>query len=553
MRVTIVLIVFFIAVTQSACSNDHHSGNIPLDNNASANALADKKKVEKNGQNDSDLSSVTDPVLARINGKSVRQSEIDPRAKLELFKLDWAKYEARRLALAEHIDDQLEGKAADEASVEVLIRPPQPPRLEWSRSDNQPSSGHPDAPVELSIFCNYQSTHCVGMQETYTQLASIYGDRIRFVFYDFPTRFHRFAPGASQAARCAFAEGEFERFHKALWVDQSRLSKDAYLLTANQLKLDETRFKTCLESAEVENQIRSNLALAQELGFSNVPVTLVNGLYLNGPKDLHVLRFFIDQELERIAIQDSNPGNVERQELVDTELPLRLEGVIGTASGMDDARALILKVEENETGNYKVAQSIFEQVTLLEIHPSYVVLDNKGKKERLRLSQGARSAVADVRQTGDEVAVHPEHEGLDERLEKIEQAVMASGNVLDTDELPPADIEYQYRGVVAPKGESPLSREWLDEQLVAESTLRAHFKPGELEVEGVHLLKLKNIEGSEFYRTLGLQEGDVVMRVNGEWVHEAQNNLFAALESEDTVSVIVMRKGFPVHYHYAIN
>lgn len=550
MRVTIVLTLLFLSLMQAACSHDTNSDSAGPDSGSDPAASLSATPAF-----------LDNPVVARISGKDILQSDIDERAQLELFKLEWAKYETRRLALAEHLDEKLQGKPTEDASVEVLIRPPQPPRLDWSRPGTQPGKGRSDAPIELSVFCNYQSTHCVGMQDTYAQLEQIYGDRIRFVYYDFPLRFHRFSVGASQAARCAFSGGEFERFHKALWVDPNNLNKDAYLRIAKQLKLDQAGFEACLDSAEVENAIRGNVALAQELGFSNVPVTLINGLYLNGPKDLHVLRFFIDQELERLAASGADSGTgmagsmSGEEKLEDTALPLRLEGVIG--AGNDDngasARALILKTESDETGDYKVADLVLENVILLEIHPRHVVLDNHGKKEKLRLAHGNTGVAENQAAATDEPLNEIDQPDLEKRLNDIEQAVIASGNVLDTDELPPADIEYQYRGVVAPKGESPLSREWLDDQLVAQSSLRAHFQPGELEVEGVHLLKLKGVKDSEFYQTLGLREGDVVMRVNGEWVHEAQNNLFDALETEEKVSVIVMRKGLPVHYQYAIN
>ena len=72
-------------------------------------------------------------------------------------------------------------------------------------------------------------------------------------------------------------------------------------------------------------------------------------------------------------------------------------------------------------------------------------------------------------------------------------------------------------------------------------------------VEGLHLIKLKDIDDQRFYSSLGLKSGDVIMRVNDEWVHEAQNNLFAVLSDEQEVSLVLMRRGLPVHLRYAIN
>jgi type II secretory pathway component PulC len=107
--------------------------------------------------------------------------------------------------------------------------------------------------------------------------------------------------------------------------------------------------------------------------------------------------------------------------------------------------------------------------------------------------------------------------------------------------------------VVDAVGETPLSKTWLDEQLNNTEQLQSHFSPTELEVEGVRVLRLDDVEENEFYQTLGLQEKDVILRVNKEWVHEAQNNLFEQLDSQQEVSIVLMRKGLPVHLKYSIN
>ncbi|KZY60758.1 hypothetical protein A3742_15040 [Oleiphilus sp. HI0071] len=178
---------------------------------------------------------------------------------------------------------------------------------------------------------------------------------------------------------------------------------------------------------------------------------------------------------------------------------------------------------------------------LRAVFAKYVLIENAGTIERLSLSGSSedREDYVDVQEA--------------DYISEIEKAALASGNVLDTDELPPAGLEYQYRGVVAPEGERPLSREWVDEQLENQSALRAFFQPAELEVEGVRIMRLEGVADNEFYTTLGLQENDVIMRVNGEWLHEQQNTLFSTLEEGNELSLVLMRKGLPVHYAYRVN
>ncbi len=98
-----------------------------------------------------------------------------------------------------------------------------------------------------------------------------------------------------------------------------------------------------------------------------------------------------------------------------------------------------------------------------------------------------------------------------------------------------------------------LSRDWLSPHLKNQQQLQSFFHAGKHEVDGVHLLKLKGIERNSFYRLLGLQDGDVVLRVNDEWVHDEHNPLWEILDTQEHVTLTVMRGGLPRRYDYKIN
>ena len=46
--------------------------------------------------------------------------------------------------------------------------------------------------------------------------------------------------------------------------------------------------------------------------------------------------------------------------------------------------------------------------------------------------------------------------------------------------------------------------------------------------------------------------GDVIMRVNDDWIHEESNTLFQSLANEEKVTISVMRKGLPVHLAFEV-
>jgi len=509
------------------------------DMDSSVNAAADGDQVQTAKTPVQLVSSSENKVVANINGQALTQDELEKDIQFALFELEWAKYDTRRAALAERISREQAG-AAQAMDVHVLIEPPIPPRVDLPEQTLQPVIGSQDAPITLSVFCNYQSSHCLRMQPAYQELTQLYQGLIAFRFYELPLRFHRDSFSASLASVCANQQASFSPFHTALWGSNDRLNRETYTITARQLGLDIDQFEACLDKPEISDYVRGNMQLAEQYGFRNVPVTLVNGLYLNGPKDVNTLRYMVDYELERLGISRDTILANQQVELKETNLALRLEGVTLSAEA-DHGSALIQVLDSQQTDSFRMGQEVLVNVTLSAVYSDYVLLSNNGKLERLSLRTSTADRDSALPDTADAI------------VDDIERAVIASGNVLDTDELPPAGLEYQYRGVVAPEGQRPLSRSWGTEQLQDQERLEAHFQPTNLEVEGVHIMKLTNIEQSEFYKTLGLQENDVIMRVNGEWLHDQQNTLFSSLETGDELSLIIMRKGLPKHYAYNVS
>ena len=66
-----------------------------------------------------------------------------------------------------------------------------------------------------------------------------------------------------------------------------------------------------------------------------------------------------------------------------------------------------------------------------------------------------------------------------------------------------------------------------------------------------HQLRISEVRPGSLYELLGLQQGDVLLGVNEQPVHEAENPLWDALEREGEVRVRVMRRGgLAQHYTY---
>jgi len=184
--------------------------------------------------------------------------------------------------------------------------------------------------------------------------------------------------------------------------------------------------------------------------------------------------------------------------------------------------------------SYKEGDFVLEHVQLVKIEEQRILIDNKGVQEFVMLQS---SIGHDLDSVTSDISVEQKS------LKSSEE-----GPLYDEDKL---SAEVKRRELPA-TGEMVLSREWLESQLINQSQLEQHFYLADHVVEGYHLIKLNEITDQRFYNTLGFKTGDVLLRVNDQWVHEGQNPLWDHLAKEESVTVMIMRGGYPVRYDYNI-
>lgn len=82
--------------------------------------------------------------------------------------------------------------------------------------------GSQDAKVTIVEFSDFQCPYCSRyVTETYAQINQTYGDKIRYLFHDYPLPFHNNAQKASEAARCAGEQGKYWEMHDLLFQNQA--------------------------------------------------------------------------------------------------------------------------------------------------------------------------------------------------------------------------------------------------------------------------------------------------------------------------------------------
>jgi protein-disulfide isomerase len=156
--------------------------------------------------------------------------------------------------------------------------------------DDDPSKGPKDAPVTIIEFSDFQCPYCARFaEETLPQILENYGDKVLYVYRDYPlTQMHTNAQKAAEAGECAHEQGAFFEYHYLMFENQDVLDVDSLKGYAASLSLDTEAFNECLDSGkyadEVEEDLRDGQKAAIEVGRQSLgtPTFFINGIYVSG-------------------------------------------------------------------------------------------------------------------------------------------------------------------------------------------------------------------------------------------------------------------------------
>lgn len=172
-----------------------------------------------------------------------------------------------------------------EGQYTLLIAKPQPP-VATIDTEGFPSKGSMLAPVEVVEFADYQCPHCKTAAEIVQHLEKKYGDKVRFVFMDFPINRSGISLKVAEGAVCADQQGKFWAYHYGAFESQTSLSADSPKSLASKIGLDTERFSSCLAGTEAGSKVAKSKAEALRLGLDSTPTFFVNGIRLIAESNL---------------------------------------------------------------------------------------------------------------------------------------------------------------------------------------------------------------------------------------------------------------------------
>jgi protein-disulfide isomerase len=160
-----------------------------------------------------------------------------------------------------------------------------------------PSFGPEDAKVTIVEFSDFQCPYCSRAANVVSQIKKQYGDKVRFVFRQFPLPMHQQAHLAAQASLVAQQQGKFWEYHDLLFANQSALTRESLEGYAKQVGMNTAELKRALDAESNKAKVDADVTLGEGVSVSGTPTVFVNGKRVPNPTEFAPVAKLIDEAL----------------------------------------------------------------------------------------------------------------------------------------------------------------------------------------------------------------------------------------------------------------
>jgi len=160
--------------------------------------------------------------------------------------------------------------------------------------------GKETAPLVLVEYGDYQCPHCGHAYPIVKQLQQHYGDKLAFVYRNFPlNEIHPMAEPAAETAEFAGSKDRFWEMHDAIFENQAELSPELLLALADSFDLSSDALETALEAKEFTPRVRNDFRGGVRSGVNGTPTFFLNGSRYEGPVEFDEMVGTIEVKLMR--------------------------------------------------------------------------------------------------------------------------------------------------------------------------------------------------------------------------------------------------------------
>ena len=183
--------------------------------------------------------------------------------------------------------------------------------------NGRPTRGNKDAKVVAVNFDDFQCPFCSRMHQTlFPQILREYGDRVLFVYKDYPLdEIHPWATHAAVDANCLAGQNNdaYWLYADTLHADPREVNgqnnRDAQFATLDRIalqmgerfKLDMPKLQACVK-AQKDDAIKASLREGEALGIDATPTMFINGEEINGALPITEMRAVLDRALTQAGV-----------------------------------------------------------------------------------------------------------------------------------------------------------------------------------------------------------------------------------------------------------
>jgi protein-disulfide isomerase len=182
-------------------------------------------------------------------------------------------------------------------------------------TNGRPTRGAKASKVVVVNFDDFECPFCARMhQELFPEILKEYGDRVTFIYKDYPMEMHPWAMHAAVDANCLAAQNNdaYWDFADYIHANQHEVSNEKTpaarfdaidrltLLQGQKHNLDVVKLQACLK-AQDESAVKASMKTADAVGVDATPTLFVNGEKIDGAVPPSELRAALDR-----ALKDAN-------------------------------------------------------------------------------------------------------------------------------------------------------------------------------------------------------------------------------------------------------
>ncbi len=178
--------------------------------------------------------------------------------------------------------------------------------------NGRPTRGAKSAKVVVVDYDDFECPYCARMHQTlFPELFKEYGDRVTFIYKDYPLEFHPWAIHAAVDANCLAQQNSDAYWDFADYIHANKTEVDSQKVPADRFEtidkmamsqgqkhnVDVAKLQACVK-AQNDDAVKASMKEADGLGVNATPTLFINGQKIDGAVPVAELRAALDAALK---------------------------------------------------------------------------------------------------------------------------------------------------------------------------------------------------------------------------------------------------------------